>query len=123
MDEDDISVRTAKLRALHHILATTPYSRSNAVARHALCEAQRLVLDGHRTYWMTPTAPGHRCDQHRSRRSGRTLGWTGKEIEAHKAKVATAADLVAIAHNSRITVDVGNKEISAAGHARSVAAS
>jgi hypothetical protein len=33
--------------------------------------------------------------------SGRTLGWTGKEIEAHKFKVAMAADLVAVAESDR----------------------
>jgi NAD(P)H-hydrate repair Nnr-like enzyme with NAD(P)H-hydrate dehydratase domain len=55
--------------------------------------------------------------------SGRTLGWTGREIEAHKFKVAMAADLVALWHNGRITVDRGQKEVSGAGHARSVAAS
>jgi hypothetical protein len=31
--------------------------------------------------------------------------------------------MVAIWHNARITVDVGEEEVSAAGHARSVAAS
>jgi hypothetical protein len=50
----------------------------------------------------------------------RAFGW---EIEAHRFKVATAAGLVAIWHNSRITVDRGQKEVSGAGHARSVAAS
>jgi hypothetical protein len=30
-------------------------------------------------------------------------------VEAHRFKVATAAGLVAIAHNARITVDVGRK--------------
>ena len=49
--------------------------------------------------------------------SGRTLGWTGREIEAHNSKVATAADLVALWHNGRITVDGGNKEVSGAVHA------
>jgi hypothetical protein len=44
-------------------------------------------------------------------------------VEAHRFKVATAAGLVAIAHNARITVDVGEEEVSGAGHARSVAAS
>jgi hypothetical protein len=48
------------------------------------------------------------------------FGW---EVESHKFKVAMAAETVAIAHNARITVDVGNKEVSVAGHARSVAAS
>jgi preprotein translocase subunit Sec61beta len=50
----------------------------------------------------------------------RAFGW---EIEAHRFKVATAAGLVAIWHNSRITVDRGQEEVSGAGHARSVAAS
>src|ERR1700738_5092023 len=50
----------------------------------------------------------------------RAFGW---EVEAHKFKVATAADLVALWHNGRITVDRGQKEVSAAAHARSVAAS
>jgi hypothetical protein len=50
----------------------------------------------------------------------RAFGW---EVEAHKFKVAMAAELVAFWHNGRITVDVGNKEVSGAGHARSVAAS
>jgi hypothetical protein len=50
----------------------------------------------------------------------RAFGW---EVEAHNFKVATAADLVALWHNSRITVDVENKGVSGAGHARSVAAS
>jgi hypothetical protein len=49
--------------------------------------------------------------------SGRTIGWTGREIEAHNSKVATAADLVALWHNGRITVDGGNKEVSGAVHA------
>jgi hypothetical protein len=49
--------------------------------------------------------------------SGRTIGWTGREIEAHKFKVATAADLVALWHNGRITVDRGQKEVSGAAHA------
>jgi hypothetical protein len=53
----------------------------------------------------------------------RAFGWNDREIEAHKFKVATAADLVALWHNGRITVDRGQKEVSAAGHARSVAAS
>jgi hypothetical protein len=39
----------------------------------------------------------------------RAFGW---EVEAHKFKVAMAADLVALWHNGRITVDVGNKEVS-----------
>jgi ABC-type multidrug transport system ATPase subunit len=38
-------------------------------------------------------------------------------------KVAMAADLVALWHNGRITVDRGQKEVSGAPHARSVAAS
>jgi hypothetical protein len=42
-------------------------------------------------------------------------------VEAHKFKVAMAADLVALWHNGRITVDRGQKEVSAAAHARSVA--
>ena len=46
-------------------------------------------------------------------------GW----VEAHKFKVAMAADLVALWHNGRITVDARTEEISAAAHARSVAAS
>jgi hypothetical protein len=50
----------------------------------------------------------------------RAFGW---EVEAHAFKVATAAGLVALWHNSRITVDVENKGVFAAGHARSVAAS
>ena len=50
----------------------------------------------------------------------RAFGW---EVEAHAFKVATAAGLVAIWHNSRITVDPGHKEVSAAAHARSVVAS
>ena len=50
----------------------------------------------------------------------RAFGW---EVAAHKFKVADAAGLVAIWHNSRITVDRGQKEVSGAGHARSVAAS
>jgi hypothetical protein len=50
----------------------------------------------------------------------RAFGW---EVEAHRFKVATAADLVALWHNGRITVDGGNKEVSAGRHARSVAAS
>jgi hypothetical protein len=50
----------------------------------------------------------------------RAFGWEG---EAHKYKVAMAADLVALWHNGRITVDRGHKEVSAAAHARSVAAS
>jgi hypothetical protein len=50
----------------------------------------------------------------------RVFGW---EVEAHKYKVHLAAEMVAYWHNSRITVDVGNKEVSGAGHARSVAAS
>ena len=50
----------------------------------------------------------------------RVFGW---EVEAHKFKVATAADLVALWHNGRITVDRGQKEVSGAGYARSVAAS
>jgi hypothetical protein len=37
----------------------------------------------------------------------RAFGW---ELEAHNFKVATAAGLVAIAHNSRITVDRGTKK-------------
>ena len=49
--------------------------------------------------------------------SGRTIGWTGREIEAHNSKIATAADLVALWHNGRITVDGGNKEVSGAVHA------
>jgi hypothetical protein len=49
----------------------------------------------------------------------RAFGW---EVEAHKFKVATAADLVALWHNGRITVDPRPEEVSAA-HARSVAAS
>ena len=44
-------------------------------------------------------------------------------MEAHKFKVAMAADLVALWHNGRITVDARTEEISAAAHARSVAAS
>jgi hypothetical protein len=50
----------------------------------------------------------------------RAFGW---EVEAHKFKVATAADLVALWHNGRITVDGWQKEVSGAAHARSVAAS
>jgi hypothetical protein len=50
----------------------------------------------------------------------RAFGW---ELEAHAFKVAMAADLVALWHNGRITVDVGNKEVSGAAHAGSVAAS
>jgi hypothetical protein len=38
-------------------------------------------------------------------------------VEAHKFKVAMAADLVALWHNGRITVDQGQKEVSAAVHA------
>jgi hypothetical protein len=53
----------------------------------------------------------------------RAFGWNGREVEAHKFKVAMAADLVALWHNARITVDPGHKEVSAAAHARSVAAS
>jgi hypothetical protein len=53
-------------------------------------------------------------------RKNRVFGW---EVEAHRFKVATAAGMVAIWHNARITVDVGEEEVSAAGHARSVAAS
>jgi hypothetical protein len=49
----------------------------------------------------------------------RAFGW---EVEAHKSKVAMAADLVALWHNGRIAVDPGPEEVSAAGHARSVAA-
>ena len=49
----------------------------------------------------------------------RAFGW---EVEAHRFKVATAG-MVAIWHNARITVDVGEEEVSGAGHARSVAAS
>jgi hypothetical protein len=48
------------------------------------------------------------------------FGW---EVEAHKYKVHLAAEMVAYWHNSRITVDRGQKEVSGAGHARSVAAS
>jgi hypothetical protein len=44
-------------------------------------------------------------------------------VGAHKFKVAMAADLVALWHNGRITVDPGQEEVSAATHARSVAAS
>jgi hypothetical protein len=47
----------------------------------------------------------------------RTFGWNGREIEAHKSKVATAADLVALWHNGRITVDGGEEEVSGAVHA------
>jgi hypothetical protein len=50
----------------------------------------------------------------------RVFGW---EVEAHRFKVAMAADLVALWHNGRITVDPGHKEVSAAAHARSVVAS
>jgi hypothetical protein len=50
----------------------------------------------------------------------RAFGW---EVESHAFKVAMAADLVALWHNGRITVDRGQKEVSAAAHARSVAAS
>jgi hypothetical protein len=53
--------------------------------------------------------------------SRRTIRWTGREIEAHNSKVATAADLVALWHNGRITVDGGNKEVSAATLAASAA--
>src|ERR1700730_15959025 len=49
----------------------------------------------------------------------RAFGW---EWGAHTFKVATAAGLVAIWHNARITVDPGPEEVSAAAHARSVAA-
>jgi hypothetical protein len=35
-------------------------------------------------------------------------------VEAHKFKVAMAADLVALWHNGRITVDARTEEISAA---------
>jgi hypothetical protein len=48
------------------------------------------------------------------------FGW---EVEAHRFKVATAADLVALWHNGRITVDPGPKAVSGAAHARYVAAS
>ena len=48
----------------------------------------------------------------------RVFGW---EVEAHRFKVATAADLVALWHNGRITVDGGNKEVSAATLAASAA--
>jgi hypothetical protein len=34
----------------------------------------------------------------------RVFGW---EVEAHRFKVATAADLVALWHNGRITIDPG----------------
>jgi hypothetical protein len=54
--------------------------------------------------------------------SGRTIGWTGNEIEAHKFKVAMAADLMALWHNGRITVDPAHKEVSGASQARSIAA-
>jgi hypothetical protein len=50
----------------------------------------------------------------------RSFGW---QVEAHKFRVAMAADLVALWHNGRITVDRGQEEVSGAGHARSVAAS
>ena len=55
----------------------------------------------------------------------RAFGWNDREVEAHRFKVATAAGLVAIWHNARITVDRGQEqeEVSGAGHARSVAAS
>jgi hypothetical protein len=46
----------------------------------------------------------------------RAFGW---EVEAHKFKVATAAGLVAIWHNARITVDRRPEEVSAAGHLNS----
>jgi hypothetical protein len=51
------------------------------------------------------------------------LTYAGCSVEAHQFKVATAADPVALWHNGRITVDRGQKEVSAAAHARSVAAS
>jgi hypothetical protein len=35
-------------------------------------------------------------------------------VESHKFKVAMAADMVALWHNGRITVDRGQKEVSAA---------
>jgi hypothetical protein len=50
----------------------------------------------------------------------RVFGW---EVESHKFKVATAADLVALWHNGRITIDPGPEAVSGAAHARSVAAS
>ena len=50
----------------------------------------------------------------------RAFGW---KADAHRDKVRLAAGLVALWHNSRITVDVENKEVSGASHARSVAAS
>jgi hypothetical protein len=53
----------------------------------------------------------------------RAFGWNDREVEAHRFKVATAAGLVAIWHNARITVDRGQEEVTGAGHARSVAAS
>jgi hypothetical protein len=50
----------------------------------------------------------------------RVFGW---EVDAHAFKVAEAAGLVAIAHNSRITVDRRQKGVSGARHARSLVAS
>jgi hypothetical protein len=48
----------------------------------------------------------------------RAFGW---DLEAHAFKVAMAADLVALWHNSRITVDGGPKEVSGGRHAASAA--
>jgi hypothetical protein len=42
-------------------------------------------------------------------------------VEAHKFKVSMAADLVALWHNGRITVDAQTEEVSAAAHAASAA--
>jgi hypothetical protein len=47
----------------------------------------------------------------------REFGWNDREIEAHNSKVATAADLVALWHNSRITIDPGPEAVSGAVHA------
>jgi hypothetical protein len=62
-------------------------------------------LAGHlfRECWSVGTGSGpYLCQE---------FGW---DVDVHRAKVAMAADMVALWHNGRITVDGGQKEVSAA---------
>jgi hypothetical protein len=98
------------------------------VVRLRRIEGLEFVLDAVRALGSSTELAGHLFRECWTVGTGheelsREFGWNDREIEAHKSKVAMAAGLVALWHNSRITVDRGQKEVSGGGHARSVAAS